>query len=386
MNPLFLTIKREFHRLGSRTVYVFGMVVVPVAFMLFLLSLMSNGLPLGVPVAVVDLDHSALSRELSRSLNDGELTDVCASYESYNDALAAMRRGDIYGFFIIPQKFEEDAVAGREPSVDFYSNLTYFIPGTLTYKSFRTMAVMTSAGMVKTQLIDMGATDEVTAALIEPMTFQEQAPGNPWTNYAYYLAPSFCFALLALMICIISTYSITMEIKSGSSRQWMLTAGGSVVTAVSGKLLPQTLIFTCVGWLFQSIMYGYCHFPCAGNVWVLFAAMPMFVIANQAFGLFFSSMIPNPRLAMSVVSLLCILTFSFAGFSFPVEDMYGVIGIFSYIVPVRYFFMLIINEALFGAPLYYSRLFIMALLLFPVVAMTALPLLKRALKNPVYIP
>ena len=115
-------------------------------------------------------------------------------------------------------------------------------------------------------------------------------------------------------------------------------------------------------------------------------AMPLFVVACQALALFICGIMPNPRLAMSVACLVSILTFSFAGFSFPVDNMYGAIGIFSYLVPVRYYFLLHINEVLWGAPLYYSRMLFVALILFPLVAMLPLCRLKRALLHPVYVP
>ena len=50
-------------------------------------------------------------------------------------------------------------VAGRKPTVDFYDNLTYFIPGTLAFKGFKTVAVGTAAGVAKTKLEMSGLGD-----------------------------------------------------------------------------------------------------------------------------------------------------------------------------------------------------------------------------------
>ena len=81
-----------------------------------------------------------------------------------------------------------------------------------------------------------------------------------------------------------------------------------------------------------------------------------------------------------------ILTFSFAGFSFPVQNMYGFIGVFSWLVPVRYYFLIFDNVALNGAPVYYSRWYFLALALFPVVCSLLVGRLKKALLHPVYVP
>lgn len=386
MNPLFRTIKREIHRLCSRTVYLFAMIVVPLGCAVFFLSLLRPGLPLKTPTAIVDLDHSTLSRQLSREIQSEELVDITHHYESYADAVEGVRRGEIFGFFVIPAEFERNTIGGRTPSIDYYANLTYFVPGTIAFKGFKTIAVTTTAGMVKMRLSGIGADGPATAALIQPVAFDINSPGNPWTNYSYYLTPSFMAGLLALMIVLVTTFSITMEIKDRTSVQWLRGASGSIITAVTGKLLPQTLIFTVVGWAIQAMMFGYSSFPVVGNARVLIAVMPLYVIACQSFALIVCCLIPNPRLAFSMGCLVSILSFSFAGFSFPVESMYGAIGIFSYIVPVRYYFLLHINEVIFGAPLYYSRWLFIALMAFPLVAALPLIRLKRACLRPIYVP
>ena len=126
------TVRREIRRMGSRRMYLLMTLVVPVSVILFFVGLLDPGLPLKVPTAVVDLDHSPMSRAITRNLNATELVDISQELESYSDAMASIRRGEIYGFFIIPANFERDAVAGKKPTLEYYNNLTYFVPGTLT--------------------------------------------------------------------------------------------------------------------------------------------------------------------------------------------------------------------------------------------------------------
>jgi ABC-2 type transport system permease protein len=85
-------------------------------------------------------------------------------------------------------------------------------------------------------------------------------------------------------------------------------------------------------------------------------------------------------------SLVGILAFSIAAFSFPLQAMYGSVAIFSYIMPVRWYFLIYIDQALNGIPFYFSRLYYVALLVFPLVAMLGTGRLKRAAANPVYVP
>ena len=134
------------------------------------------------------------------------------------------------------------------------------------------------------------------------------------------------------------------------------------------------------------MLYGFFHFPLNCSIWTMAAAMALMVVASQAMGVFIASMMPNPRLGLSIAALTGILTFSIAAFSYPVASMYGGLAIFSYILPVRYYFLIYINQALNGLPVYYSRYFFAALIAFPLVATTLLWRLKKACLKPVYVP
>lgn len=380
------TFRRELQRMGSRKIYLFILIVVPIGMALFFVSLLDKGLPLETPVAVVDLDHSSLSRRVTRSLDAEELLTVTERLESFSRAMEKVKSGKIFGFFVIPVNFEADAIGGRTPVLEYYSNMTYFVPGTLSFKGFKTIAVGTSASTVSSTLIALGVDPQQLASLVQPVNFDIHQIGNPWTNYSYYLSPSFVVAVLALMIYLTTVFAITSEIKSGSSPDWIATAGGRMSTALLGKLAPYSIAFSVVGLFILSLFLGYRHFPMAGSLAALGSAMVLMVLASQAFATLVCCAVPNPRLAMSVVSLIGILTFSFAGFSFPVEKMYGYIAVLSYLVPVRHFFEIYVNEALLGAHVWFCRWMFVGLLVFlPLPALLARRL-KKACLNPVYVP
>ncbi len=380
------TMRREVGRLASRRIYLFTMVLVPVLMSLFFVDLLGPGLPLKIPSAIVDLDHSPMSRSIARSINSTELIDITCRLESYEAAMEATRKGDIFGFFIIPSNFQSDALAGRTPTLEYYTNMTYFVPGTLAYKGFKTVAVGTAGSMVRATLISAGADPETVGSLIRPLNVDAHPIGNPWTNYSYYLTPSFLAGLFALMIMLVTSFSISNEIKSGSSAGWLSAARGRMSVALAGKLIPQFVIWVVGAMFMLSLLYGYCHFPMNGSMVAMVFATLLFVSASQAMGVLFVSIVPNPRLSMTLAALFGILSFSFVGFSFPVQSMYGAIGIFSYLMPVRYYFLIYVNETLNGVALYYSRWYFIALIAFPFVCSVLMLRLKKACLTPVYVP
>lgn len=383
---LLKLFKRELRRLTSRRIYIVMMTIVPLACAFFFLNLMKEGLPLKVPVGIVDMDHSSISRRIGRSLNATELIDIKTDIESFHSAMSKVRSGEIYGFFLIPSDFQKKAVAGQTPTLSFYSNMALFVPGSLSFKGFKTIAVSTSGAIVKTTLVSAGADEDMAGSMIQPVVIKTHPLNNPWTNYSIYLSQSFLPCLLALIVLLVTVFSICEEQKWGTSVEWLREAGGNMALALAGKLLPQTFIFTAVGIAVQAIMFGWLGFPLNNNPLHVILAMLLLVMATQSFAVFIVEMLPNLRFALSIVSLTGILCFSIAGFSFPVEKMYGGVAVFSYLVPIRYYFLIYIDQALNGIPLYYSRFYYMALLGFLLLPMLGMRRLKRHFENPVYVP
>ena len=280
---LIESLSRGFRTLVSRRVYLVCLILVPIAFTLFFINMMDSGLPLKVPSAVVDLDNSELSRNVTRTLAASELVDINDKLESFHEASLKVRGGEIFGFFMIPADFQRKAISGDNPTITYYCNMTYFVPGTLAFKGFKTTAVTTAGGLVQTTLVSNGIPSETAGTLLQPVVIQQQAIGNPWMNYNYYLTNSFVPGIIALMVALVAAYTICEEIKRGSSVEWLRTGGGSMLVALTGKLIPQAVTGIAVGIACQALMFGFNHFPLNCPTWHMVLAMALMVLASQAF-------------------------------------------------------------------------------------------------------
>lgn len=383
---LIEALRRGWHDMFSRKIYLVNLIIVPMAFTFFFTNLMDEGVAMRVPSAVVDLDHSKLSRQMTRTLGSSELVSLESQPTSFHEANAMVRRGDIIGFFLIPEDFQKEAIGGRTPAITYYCNMTYYIPGSLLFKGFKTTAVTTAGGLVQTTLVSSGIPQSTASTLLQPVAVQQNAIANPWMNYNVYLANSFVPGMLALMIVLLTSFSVCIEIKRGTSAEWIRRSGNSMLVALAGKLIPQAVVATCVGVAIQAILFGFLHFPLQNHAMHMILAMLLLVISTQAFAVTVCCILPNPRLAVSICSLMGILAFSIAAFSYPLEQMYPAVSAFGYILPVRYYFLIYIDQALNGIPIYFSRYYYVAMLVFPLVALIGLPRLKRKCLNAVYVP
>lgn len=372
--------------LVRRQVYFWMMVVVPLASSWFFFDLMHEGAVERVPVGIVDLDNTSLSRTLTHNLSAFKTVDVKYHFRNYQEATDAVQRGLVLGFFYIPSDLSEKALSGNKPTVSYYINYAYYTPASTMFKGFKTISVMANGAIVSTALQTLGVPGPTISATLQPVLTDVHALNNPWTNYSYYLNNSFVPCFFALIVLLVTAFSIGTELKYGTCRQWLQEAGDSIIVAITGKILPQTVIFTAMGWFIQLMMYRIYGFPlnCAPShmLWAMF----LFVLANQGWALFVMCVVPNFRLGSMLCTLLGMLSFSFCGFSLPQESMYAWIEAIGFIMPVKYFFLISIDQALNGIDLYFSRVYYAVLIGFILLPWPLIWRLKKECLHPVYVP
>ncbi len=386
MSGLAAIMRRSVLQIVRRPIYWVGFFFLPLLGFLFMGTMLNKGLPTRVPAAIVDKDGTSLSREITQTLGGMQMVHLTHELNSYSDARKLLQEGKVYGFFLIPENFQADLLAGRKPVITFYTNMTYFVPGSMLFKTFKSTALYSKAGVAMQIISSVGLESPDAAAMLQPINIQARGIGNPTLNYGIYLGNSFVPCILQLMIMLITCFSLGQEIKYGTSVRLMQMANGSIVKALFGKLFPQTVIWWVIIFFMTAWLYRYNHYPMNGSWWWFGLSQMLFVLASQGMALIIFGALPNLRLSLSVSALLGILSFSLAAFSFPVQSMYGAMGIFSWILPIRYNFLIYIDQALNGIPVYYSRIWFAAYFAFMILPFTLMWNIKRNMERPVYVP
>ena len=84
---------------------------------IFFLTFFSEGLPRSMPIGVVDMDHSYVSRTFIRNIDAVPQVDIVEHYVDYNEARDAMQRGSIYAFFMIDKDFEKELMSSQQARI-----------------------------------------------------------------------------------------------------------------------------------------------------------------------------------------------------------------------------------------------------------------------------
>jgi len=383
---LLLLIRREMRRIASRPIYLMSMIGAPLLCFIFFTTLMNEGLPQNLPMAAVDADNTATSRQILRNLDAFQQTEIVHQYSNIAEARQAMQQGEIYGFFYIPEGTTRDASRSEQPRISFYTNASYLIPASLIYRDMKMMAELASGAAGRTSLLARGYTDDQVMGFLQPIKIDTHAIANPWLNYSVYLSNTLLPAVLMLMIFLVTIFSVQTELKDDTGKQWINLADGKIWLALFGKLLPHTIIFTIMMLCCQIYLYGILGFPHNGAFWHMLLAGFMFVLASQNMALFLCGLIPSLRWSLSLATLWGVLSFPICGFSFPVMAMPPAIQALSTMFPLRYYFLIYVDQALNGWPLHYSASSYILLLVFILLPLTDMHRIKHTMQNYQYLP
>lgn len=352
---LIAIFRRELHIFAHRPLFLFTMIVAPVLCIVFFTTLMSDGLPTKLPAGLVDEDDTHVTHIVTRILGSMEETDLVARYPSFTEARCAMQRGEIYGFFYIPRGLTEDAIANRQPCLSFYTNETYFVPGTLLMKDLRYASELSGLALTRENLYGKGLTEQQAMGILQAIVIETHPLNNPYLDYSVYLNNIILPGILILLIMLSTTYTIGLEWKRGKQRELYSLSGYSSTVALVGKLLPQTMLFSLMFIFYDVYFYKFLMFPCNSGIGAMMLLGVVTVLAAQAFGVFlFGAFIGQMRLSMCLCSLWGILSFSLAGFTYPVPAMSGFLQGLSWFFPLRHYYLLYVNQALDG----YSALYV----------------------------
>jgi len=360
------TFNREIKRMLSRPIYFICTVLTMTFCYVFFLTFFNEGQPNKMPIAVVDMDHSSLSRQITRNLEATQQAEIIMHLYSHKEAREELQRANIYGFMEIKRGFSKEVISNRRPMLNFYVNDAYLIAGSLLNKDLMYMSAATSIGVQQKILRAKGMEDNRIMGILQPITIDTHLIGNAWANYGTYLLNVILPGILQLMVILITVFAIGVEFKERTAHDWIGITGNKMFPALTGKLLPYTIVFSTLGIIGNLLLYRYMRYPLNSGIGWMFLSTFLLVVASQSLGILFIGITPVLRDGVTIAGFFGMLGVSFAGSAFPIEQMPYPTRIFSDLFPMRHYFNIYVNQALNGMNVRYSLISIIVLVSFSI--------------------
>ena len=115
-------IIRELKRIRKEPV-VYGIIFLAPVFSFFLIaSIFKTGVPRDLPVGIVDLDASSLSRKAARMVDATPIAKINKNYISLLEAREAIEHGEVAAVLYFPKGTERNILRGQQSSIVLYVN------------------------------------------------------------------------------------------------------------------------------------------------------------------------------------------------------------------------------------------------------------------------
>jgi ABC-2 type transport system permease protein len=362
----WLVFWREIGWLRRRPLLLAFITIVPIGLMALLTSIFSAGLATRLPIAVLDLDGSDLSRSIIRMVDATPDTAVTVRVGELAEGRRMILSGKVNGLLMLPQNLERDVFAARRPEVVFFYNTQTLTIGNLTVRGV-SAAVPTAAAGIRLALrtAEGQPVDEAHAAL-SPVPVQTHALFNPTLNYVYFLLAAILPSVLQIVMVTTSAYSMGIDVETRYRLRILRRLGGGLWPAIAGKVLPYTILFLAVLGLSDAVLFGILELPLHGRSWLLVLAGLLFILACQFLGVLLALIFKPMASAISIGTILTSPAFGFMGIGFPRLGMSAFAYGYGAILPGTWYLTARIDQTIRGTPLDLSWKPILILLAFVV--------------------
>jgi ABC-2 type transport system permease protein len=371
----WLVFWREIDWLRRRPFLLAFVTIVPIALMAVLISVFSAGLATRLPVAVLDLDSSDLSRSIIRMVDATPDTAASVRVGELAEGRRMILSGKVHGLLMLPQNLERDVFAGRRPEVVFFYNTQTLTIGNLTVRGANAAVPTAAAGIRLSLRTAQGQPIEEAQAALTPIPVQIHALFNPTLNYVYFLLAAILPSLLQLVIVTSSAYSVGIDVETRHRLRILRRLGGGLWPAMAGKLLPYTILFLLVLGLSDIVLFGMLELPLHGRGRLLDIAALLFILSCQFLGALLALLLRPMASAISIATLLTSPAFGFMGIGFPRLAMNAFAYGFGALLPGTWYLTARIDQTIRGTPLDLSWKPILVLLAF-VVSLAGLTALR----------
>lgn len=343
-------IRRELTRAVSTPYYAVLLLVLPILSFAFLIAIFRAGVPRDLPVAVVDEDRSALSRQLARMIDATPSMRVAWQAADAGEARSLVLENKAYAAIVIPSDLERDVRRASGPKVVALYNAQLLLPASLMRRDLRAAVGTLSAGLEVRLREARGEPPRAALAHLEPIRVDAHTLFNPQLNYVYFLVTALLPTMLQLFITVGTVHVIGVELKESSAGEWLAASGGSAWRAVLGKVLPYTIHFVLLALIMLAILFRGLGVPLQGNIHVVVAGTVLFVVAYQALAVAAIVWLANLRLATSAAAVYCTPAFAFVGITFPTMAMPKLGQAWGELLPLTHYLRILTDQGLRGAP------------------------------------
>ncbi|MGA3007793.1 MAG: ABC transporter permease [Opitutaceae bacterium] len=309
---LWAVVLKEFIQMRRDRVTFAMMIGIPLI-QLTLFGFAINSDPKYLPTAIRNADRGPFARTLVAALGNSHYFTLVRETASEAEAERLLQLGEVQFVVNVPVDFTRKLLRGERPTVLVEADAT---------DPAATGPALSAVKTIADTLFDRDLTGPLARLRAKPgpVDFEIHAHYNPENITQYNVVPGLMGVVLTMTMVIITALAITRERERGTMENLLATPARPFEVMV-GKILPYivvgyiqvTLILLAARFIF--------HVPMVGSLPLLYAVSLIFIAANLAVGITFSTLAQNQLQAVQMAFFFFLPSILLSGFMFPFRGM-----------------------------------------------------------------
>jgi ABC-2 type transport system permease protein len=314
---------------------LFGIVIVAPVIQLTMLGYAATTDVRNVPIVIADGDRTPRSRELVSRFEGSPNFAIVATVTTVSEIEPFLEQGKAWLALSIPTGYASRVETGQPVTVQVVAD------GTDSNSTTVALGYATSLVGGYVQDLASASTRQGVRVVTPPIDARIRVWFNPQLESRYFMIPGVLALILLVVTANLASMAIVRERELGTLEQLNVTPLGRWELIV-GKLLPYGLIALVDVLLVVAVAVFWFEVPLRGSFALLFAMSLVYVLCTLALGLFISTISDNQQQAMMTATFFFLVPMIYlSGFIFPIENMPKVIQPFTYLIPLRYFLVIV---------------------------------------------
>ena len=290
-----------------------------------------------VPTVVLDLDQSQQSRDLVSRFTSSPYFDVQRQLTDSHQIRDLIDRGQATVGLEIDAGFAQKLLKGQtaplQVIVDATNSNTALIASSYISQialGFARDYQQDRIGRIAPQLIE-----QIPSVQLEPRPWY-----NPGLSSRWFFVPGVIGSLTLVLVITLTAFAVVREREIGTLEQIMVTPIRPF-EFILGKTLPFFLIGLFDVSLIATVGTLWFQVPFRGHISVLLTGSVLFILCMLGAGLLISTVSPTQQQAMVTAFFLIMPGVTFSGFGFPIATMPQWLQYVTYLIPLRYFLVVL---------------------------------------------
>lgn len=291
----------------------FGMMIGIPLLQLVLFGYAINSDPKHLPAALLQADHGPQARTVIHGIKNSGYFDFVREVHSEKEARDVLARGQVQFVINVPEHFSRDFLRGDRPAILIEADAT---DPAATGNALGSIATAVDSALLN----DLKGPLSFLAPSDSPFDLRIHALYNPEAITQYNIVPGLLGVVITMTMVMITGLAITRERERGTMEN-LLSMPTRPFEVLLGKIIPYIL----VGYVQVALILLLARFlfaiPMFGSLPLLLLVSLLFIAANLAMGITFSTLATNQLQAVQMAFFFFLPSLLLSGFMFPYRGM-----------------------------------------------------------------